>query len=285
MTTAIPIIRSIQSVNAGRRGWLVDIWGVMHNGVSPFAEAVAACQAFKSAGGVVVLLSNSPRTRDGVIAQLRDIGVPDDAYDGAVTSGDATRVLIGAVSDQPVFHLGPERDLPIFDGLGVDRVAEAEAKAVVCTGLFDDTSETAEDYAEMLARLKDRSVPMICANPDITVERGGRIIFCAGALAEAYSALGGEVRLAGKPHAPIYELALDTLAEVAGERLGGPDVLAIGDGVKTDIAGAAGAGLASVYVASAVGLGLGGALNEQAVADLFAGLPARPVAAMPGLAW
>ncbi|MEO1204973.1 MAG: TIGR01459 family HAD-type hydrolase [Pseudomonadota bacterium] len=281
----IQIVSSIAPFGQGRRAWLVDIWGVMHNGVRPFATAVAACQTFRRQGGIVVLLSNSPRTGEGVIAQLRQVGVPDDAYDGAVTSGDATRVLIRQVSDRPIFHLGPERDRPSFKGIDVVFADAETADTIVCTGLFDDRTETADNYNTLLKGFAARGVEMICANPDITVERDGKIIFCAGALAERYEALGGVARLAGKPHAPIYDMAFERLADIAGAPVKRADVLAIGDGVKTDIAGALAADLDAVYIASAVGLGLGGALDPAALNALFPDPTARPIAAMTELAW
>ncbi|MEL7049380.1 MAG: TIGR01459 family HAD-type hydrolase, partial [Pseudomonadota bacterium] len=213
---AIPIVASVRRFGEGRRAWLVDIWGVMHNGVVAFPSAVLACQTFRAAGGCVLLLSNSPRTSTGVVDQLRQIGVPDDAYDGVVTSGDATRVLITTAKRAPIFHLGPERDRPTFDGLDVAFGSVGESETIVCTGLFDDAREGPDDYNQMLTDFAERGVPMICANPDLTVERGGTIIYCAGALAARYQELGGVVDLAGKPHAPIYDMAFKELAELVG---------------------------------------------------------------------
>jgi len=280
----VPIIEDIGELGGQRSAWFVDIWGVMHNGVQPFEEAVAACQTFRSAGGLVVLVSNSPRTRSGVIAQLCDIGVPVDAYDAVVTSGDATRDLIGkAVAEgRSVFHLGPERDRPLFNGIEVDFADAENCDVVVCTGLFDDTSEGPDDYTQMLSALAARGVEMICANPDLQVERGGKIIFCAGALAESYGEVGGEVSLAGKPHAPIYDLAFEVLRNVADRSLSKSRVLAIGDGVKTDIAGACRAGVEAVYIASGVHLG-SAKLDATALTRLFPESAERPIAAMTGL--
>ncbi|MEO1398975.1 MAG: HAD hydrolase-like protein, partial [Pseudomonadota bacterium] len=170
-------------------------------------------------------------------------------------------------------------------GLDVRFSSQDDGEAIVCTGLFDDTSETPDDYNAMLQGFAQRGVTMVCANPDITVERGGKIIFCAGALAERFETFGGVVKLAGKPHSPIYEMAFDRLEMLLGQPVPREDVLAIGDGAKTDIEGAFGAGLDAVYVASAVGLGLGGGLDRAALVGLFPDPESRPIAAMTELAW
>ena len=228
---------------------LSDVWGVVHNGVRAHRPAVAALRAAREAGAAVVLITNSPRPREGVVQQLASLGVPREAFDAVVTSGDVTRALMRA-GPRRAFHLGPERDLPLFEGTGVARVDETEAEAVVCTGLFDDESETPADYAAMLSRFKDRDLPMIVANPDIVVERGERLIWCAGALARDYRAIGGETRVAGKPHAPIYEEAI----RLGGEALGRAPraALAIGDGLPTDVRGALDHGLPLLFVAGGI---------------------------------
>ena len=232
--------------------WFLDIWGVLHNGVRPYAGAVSACTAFRKGGGKVILVSNSPRPREGVARQLDSVGVPREAYDAILTSGDVSRALIARHKGEAVFHLGPERDLPVYDGTGVTLTEASQAKAVVCTGLFDDETETPENYRVLLDDFRAHDLDMICVNPDIKVERGARIIYCAGALAEAYEGIGGRVHYAGKPYAPIYEAAFALSSELAGRAVSKDRILAIGDGVKTDIAGALQAGIAAVYVASAV---------------------------------
>ncbi|SDO70897.1 HAD-superfamily class IIA hydrolase, TIGR01459 [Filomicrobium insigne] len=282
---SISLIRSIEPLAAETDAWLVDIWGVMHNGVTPYAEAVTACQNFRHQGGLVLLLSNSPRTMEGVQAQLDQIGVPRNAYDAIVTSGDATRHLIEAFGSKGIFHLGPERDLGLYGGLNVQLVDAESAEAVVCSGLFDDTSETPTDYAELLSGLAQRTLPMVCANPDVRVERGGRIIYCAGALANAYEELGGDVSYAGKPFAPIYSMAEERLAALKGHPIARDRLLAIGDGVKTDIAGAVAADIAAVYVASAVHMERGAVLDAAQLETLFPDPAARPIAAMTELRW
>jgi len=283
----IPVLDSIENLGGRYRAWLVDIWGVMHNGRRAFPHAVAATRAFRASGGIVVLLSNSPRPSASAQAQLRGLGVPDDAYDATVTSGDLTRHELGKHKGARVFHLGPERDLSIFDGLDVVLVGPGEAELVVCSGLFDDETETPDDYADLLRDLAARSLLMICANPDHLVERGHQLIYCAGALAAAYEREGGSVVYAGKPYAPIYELALEIIDRLAGENVAKDAILAIGDGVNTDIAGAADAGIDSIFVAS--GLHVPGGAEEELdrdhLAELFAHAKRRPLGAIRALTW
>jgi HAD superfamily hydrolase (TIGR01459 family) len=279
----IPLVDSIGPLAEGTRAWLVDIWGVIHNGVRPFAEAVAACQRFRADGGIVVLVSNSPRPNTSVAAQLDGIGVARDAYDAIVTSGDVARTLVSRYAGQSVLHIGPERDLALFAGLDIVRVEPEAADVIVCTGLFNDEDETPADYTDILADCMAKGLTMICANPDIMVERGGRMIYCAGAIGEAYQAAGGKVVAAGKPFAPIYALTFETLEKLKAGISDKAGLLAIGDGINTDIAGAASAGVRSVFVAS--GVHVKGGLDPAAIEALFpAGAP-RPVAAMTTLAW
>ena len=281
---AIPLIASIAPYADATTAWLVDIWGVMHNGERPFDASCDACERFREKGGVVLLLSNSPRPRDSVAEQLAGIGVPLSSFDAIVTSGDVSRALIATHIGRPIVHIGPERDLPIFAGIDVERVGPDRGEAIVCTGLFDDERETPDDYKELLGACLERGLPMICANPDVAVERGGRIIYCAGAVANAYADLGGAVAYAGKPFAPIYDLALATLETLKPGSSRIERLLAIGDGVNTDIAGAAAAGIRSIFVASGVHV-TGGGLDAAALEALFPQGAPRPVAAMQQLAW
>ncbi|KQQ58353.1 HAD family hydrolase [Rhizobium sp. Leaf311] len=264
---------------------LSDVWGVLHNGVSAFPDAAIALEAARKAGLTVVLITNSPRPAPGVIPQLRALGVPDTAYDRIITSGDVTRELISQ-GPKKVFLLGPERDMPLLDGLDVEVVSQEEATAVVCTGFFDDETETPEDYTDMLKSFVARSVPMICANPDLVVERGERIIPCAGAMALYYEQLGGEVRIAGKPHSPIYEACLSAAREVHGE-FSKDRVLAIGDGMPTDVKGAINAGLELLYIAGgihAADYALNGEIDETLLKDYLQKEGAAPGWWMPRLA-
>ena len=284
---AIPVLDSVSCLARRYDAWLVDIWGVMHNGARAFPHAADACRLFRDGGGIVILISNAPRPRETAAEQLRDIGVPDDCYDGIATSGDVTRQLIAEYAGQAVYHLGPQRDLPIFDGLGVRLAGVADSAVVICSGLRDDESETPDDYAGLLAEFLASGLPMICANPDLKVERGERLIYCAGAIAEAYERLGGQVAYAGKPHKPIYDLALAQASAKRGADLPRHRVLAIGDGIRTDIAGAAAQNIDSLFVASAVHVAGGpqAGLDAGVVARLFSGQPARPIAALSQLSW
>ncbi len=288
-TEAIPILDSIQDLGQRYRAWLVDIWGVMHNGHRAFPDAVAATRAFRASGGIVVLLSNSPRPSPSVQAHLRGLGFPDDAYDATVTSGDLTRHELGKHRGARVFHLGPDRDLPIFEGIDVKRVKPDKAELVLCSGLFDDATETPDDYTDLLRDLAARDLPMICANPDHLVERGHQLIYCAGALAAVYERDGGKVVYAGKPFQPIYQLAFETIDELVGEKVAKKDILAIGDGLNTDIAGAADAGIDSVFVASGLHVPSSGdgarALEEDHLTELFAQTKRRPIGAISALIW
>ncbi|WP_332301868.1 TIGR01459 family HAD-type hydrolase [Rhizobium sp. GR12] len=264
---------------------LSDVWGVLHNGVSAFPDAAVALHEARKAGKTVVLITNSPRPAPGVIAQLRVLGVPDEAYDRIITSGDVTRGLI-AEGPKKVFLLGPDRDMPLLEGLDVERVGETDAQSVVCTGFFDDETETPEDYTEMLKGFIARKVPMICANPDLVVERGERIIPCAGAMAAYYEQLGGEVRIAGKPHAPIYEACLAAAKEVRGA-FAKDRVLAIGDGMPTDVKGAIASGLNLLYISGGIHAAeytLNGQTDEALLNAYLKGQGAAPGWWMPRLA-
>ncbi|MGA7324508.1 MAG: TIGR01459 family HAD-type hydrolase [Rhodomicrobium sp.] len=279
----IPILVGVRGVNSGRKAWLCDVWGVLHDGVTAFPSAIDACRRFKNGGGKVVLISNSPKPSFAVAEHLRSLKVPDDCFDALVTSGDAARMLLAARCEPSVFHIGPERDAGFFDGLDVKLGPAGEATLIVCTGFFDEEHETAEDYNEMFSAFAARGVPMLCANPDLVVERGTRLLPCAGALAERYAALGQAVIQAGKPFQPIYELALGQLA--ADVSLA--EVLAIGDGIDTDIKGACLQGIDAIYVASHVHLGNTAtrSLTGDTLATLFQNRPFRPIAAMSRLGW
>ena len=256
---------------------------MLHNGARAFPAACEACKTFRGRGGIVVLISNAPRPFTAVVPHLAALGVPADAYDTGITSGDVTRGLLEAWRGRRVLHIGPERDLGLFTGLDLPLVAAETAEIVVCSGLYDDTKETPADYADLFDRLLARRLPMICANPDVKVERGGELIWCAGALAADYQARGGEVIYAGKPHLPIYERALGIIDALAGRPVSKDAVLAIGDGLETDLRGAHTAGLPSVFIASAIHAP--GGLSADVLRDLFAPRPFAPIAALPALAW
>ena len=242
----------MKSLSADYPVWLCDIWGVVHNGITCYEAAAHALSQHRKAGGIVILVTNAPRTTNGVIQQLNDISVPPQSYDRVVTSGDVTQTLVNDHARGKVYHLGPARDLSIFEGIAVEKVALKEAHAVLCTGLAHDDVETPDDYTDLLSRMKALNLPMICANPDKIVRKGNRLLYCAGALAEKYAKLGGSVLMAGKPYEPIYDLALKKAAALAGKTIEKSKVLAIGDGPETDIRGAADYGIAAVLIADGV---------------------------------
>lgn len=243
-------IDSFREISKGYDVVLCDVWGVVHNGVSAYPKAATALEAARDAGLAVVLITNSPRPSQSVVDQLRTIGVPDATYDRIVTSGDVTRDLIAA-GPKKVFLLGPDRDMTLFEGLGTERVGQENAEVIVCTGFFDDETETPDDYLEMLTAFAARNVPLICANPDLVVERGHRMIPCAGAVAALYNRLGGETSVAGKPHKPIYDAAIASARKLHGE-FSLDRVIAIGDGMPTDVRGALDYGLDLLYISHGI---------------------------------
>lgn len=217
---------------------LCDVWGVIHNGRESFPAACSALARWRAECGPVVLVSNSPRPSAEVVVQLDELATPRAAWTSIVTSGDATRVLLAERAPGPAWRIGPERDDPLYEGLGLEFSSLDAARFIACTGPDNDEVETPEDYRARLAHAADLGLEMVCANPDIVVQRGQRLIYCGGALARLYETLGGDVSMAGKPFAPIYALAV-SLAEQALERpVDRRRVLAIGDGVATDMAGA-----------------------------------------------
>ncbi len=288
------LINRLSAVASRFDALLVDVWGVLHNGRDRYAAAEEACRRFRADHGPVALISNSPRPTQGLISQLRGLGFADDFYDAVVTSGEATRAELAQRAPGPAFKLGPARDDHIYDDLHLDFAPVAEAAFVSCTGLFDDTVETPADYASLLDECRARDLEMVCANPDVVVNRGGVLIYCAGALAEAYAALCGRVVMVGKPHAPIYAQAFAALEAAAGRALPRDRVLAVGDGPHTDLAGAANQGAPALYIAGGVHeRDLAAAWRDggdpeaarAAVAAVLAEEGAQAAFAAPRLAW
>jgi HAD superfamily hydrolase (TIGR01459 family) len=267
---------------------LCDLWGVVHNGIAAFPQACDALVRFRAERGPVILITNAPRANESVQRILDRLGVPRDTYDAIVSSGDVTQGIVAARLPQSVFHLGPPRDSSIFAGLEVVFAPAETADYVVCSGLFDDTVETPENYRALLAALRARDLLMVCANPDVFVERGAELVYCAGALADAYAALGGEVLYCGKPYAPIYEAAVGRAAALRGAATPLKRVLAIGDSVRTDLKGAASFGVDCLFVVSALHAEDAGGREAPDLSGLnamFAAAGVAPKAATRRLAW
>ena len=246
--TSLHFAERLSDLTDGVEVILSDIWGVVHNGLESFPEACAALNTYRKQGGTVILITNAPRPADSVQRQLRKLHVPDETYDAIVSSGDLTRNFVADHPGKKIFWIGPERDSSIHRGLDAVMAPLEQADYIICTGLFDDETESAEDYRTMMLQARDRNLTLICANPDIVVERGDRLIYCAGAIAELYRELGGEVIFYGKPHRPIYERAVALAAEQRGAQTPLARVLAIGDSVRTDLAGAHGFGINCLFV-------------------------------------
>jgi HAD superfamily hydrolase (TIGR01459 family) len=253
------IIRALADLTGRYDAVFCDLWGCLHNGQRAYPAAVAALQGFRATGGKVVLLTNAPRPQSSVIKQLDDLGVPRDAWDIVVTSGDAAQMgmLSGAVG-RKVHHIGALKDEPFFtdfaDDLAafarrqppIERVALKDAQGIVCTGLRDDLTETPDDYRATLLLGKTLGLPMLCANPDIVVDMGDKRLYCAGALAQAYEQMGGTALYFGKPHPPIYDLARRRLTRAGAPA--DPQILCIGDGISTDVQGGIGEGLDTLFI-------------------------------------
>jgi HAD superfamily hydrolase (TIGR01459 family) len=267
---------------------LSDVWGVTHNGVAPFPQSCEALTRYRAAGGTVVLITNAPRPRQAVLRQLANIGVPSIICDDIVTSGDVTRKAIIARPGQSLFHLGPARNNPILEGLEVRFAPPEEADYVVCSGLFDDTRETPEDYREVLGVMRARNLFMVCGNPDAVVENGDQLIYCAGAIADLYQTLGGEVLYAGKPYPPIYDEALALAGKARTTPVMRSRVLAIGDSLRTDVTGAAEFGIDCLFVTAGIHAEEFGARdnpNPLAVTRLLDGSKLAPKAVTRQLRW
>lgn len=243
---------------------LVDIWGVIHNGREGFPAAIEALQRFREERGPVVLISNSPRPSVAIPAQFDEVGVPHDVYDAIVTSGDATIDELARRAPGPAFKLGPERDDKLYENLALNFTELEHAKFITCTGLFDDDVETPDDYTELLGQARELNIPMVCANPDIRVKKGDKMIYCGGALAQAYEDMGGEVIYAGKPYEAIYRLSRAWLTELTGYELDRSRVLVIGDNIHTDLLGAQNQNYDALFIADGLSVG-----NSDAVANVL----------------
>jgi HAD superfamily hydrolase (TIGR01459 family) len=263
---------------------LSDVWGVVHNGVAAAPDACEALSRFRERGGQVVLITNAPRPHDSVVAQLDALGVPRSAYDAIVTSGDLTRETVVARAGQTLWHVGPARDRAIFAGLDVRFAPLETADYVVCSGLFDDEVETPDDYRGRLEAMLARNLFMVCANPDVVVERGDRLVYCAGAIADLYAEMGGDVLFAGKPYRPLYDLALSKVSGAPAPAR----ILAIGDSLRTDLAGAHALGVDFLFITSGIHAADFGGRDGPDAAALRTAVEAMerpPRAVMRRLAW
>lgn len=263
---------------------ICDVWGVLHNGVQAYLAAADAMRRFRSQRGPVILLSNAPRLADGVEALFDRVGLPRDFYDGVVTSGIAARAELVRRTEKGralnMFYLGPPRDNPLYEGLNLKLVPAESAELVLCTGFYDDETETPDDYRSMLEGFRARSLPFLCANPDLVVQRGNKLIYCAGAIAQAYEAVGGAVAYYGKPYPPVFEKALAEARNVAPVTR----PLVIGDGIGTDILGAQRMGFDALFI----GGGIHGAelkADPESLGKLLMAGGTIARAAMPALTW
>ena len=287
--TATPAFETgLVDLASAYRALLCDVWGVVHDGVHVHPAATDALARYRAAGGIVLLITNAPRRKAGVLELFERIGVAPGAYDDILSSGDVTRDFLAGKIGKRIYHLGPERDLSLYDGLPHVFGDENDCEIVSCTGFFDDDTESPDDYQESLVAWRARDVPMVCSNPDIVVERGGRMVWCAGAMAQRYRELGGETIMIGKPHALIYEAALERIAAIAGEPVPPQSVLAVGDAFGTDVRGANGQGIDILFVTGGIHAAEFGDRDAPDLAKVHeqlatASLGARAV--VPRLAW
>lgn len=249
------IIRELAEISDRYDVLFCDLWGCVHDGKRAMPAAVAALQAFRAKGGAVVLLTNAPRPKPSVMRQIERLGVPADAWDEIVTSGDAAQyALVNGAVGRKVWHVGPPKDLTFFSEMAPDLPAAdielvplTEAEGIVATDLFDNLHEQPDEYYGRLLMAREAGLPMLCANPDLMVDYGDKRVWCAGALAKMYEEMGGTALYFGKPHPPIYDLARRRLA-AAGREVSEDRILCLGDGIGTDVAGAAGEGLDGLFV-------------------------------------
>ena len=268
---------------------LCDIWGVVHNGINAFDSACDALRKFRiEQNGRVALITNAPRPSKVINEQLSNLGVSSNDFDTIVTSGDVTREYLIRSETVNVYHIGPNRDLGLFEGMNINLVDANSAETVVCTGLVDDTKDSPDDYKNILKHLAEKKLNFICANPDVVVERGDKLIWCAGALAQLYTKLGGQVEMLGKPHKPIYDLALEKLGKLNGSPVSKKSVLAIGDGLPTDIKGANSQEIDVLFITGGIhSADFGGpdSPDESKIIDRLKKEKFTVTAAMPKLVW
>jgi HAD superfamily hydrolase (TIGR01459 family) len=284
------LISGLSQIAAHHDALICDVWGVIHDGHRHHADAAHALAEFREHHGPVVLLTNAPRVPADVAAQCAAYGLPTGCYDAIVSSGGAARdelVRRSAASTLSLYYIGPERDLGVLAGLDIKRTGIEDADVALCIGLVDDMTETPDDYAGILALMRARGLTMLCANPDIQVHRGSTLVWCAGALAQAYEILGGAAVYYGKPHLPVYDAALKAaaVAAKAANRQSPKRPLAVGDGLLTDIRGANAAGLDVLFVADGVHGEHVDPFTPQHLSGLFAQFGAHAGTAIRTLKW
>jgi HAD superfamily hydrolase (TIGR01459 family) len=291
------LVRGLAELASGYKLILSDVWGVVHNGLIAFEKAADALGRFRAGGGKVVLMTNSPNPSRFVEAQFARLGVTREAYDAIVSSGDVTVSLLVERAGAGLFHLGPPDETALFEearalsGKAPRLVPLNQANFVLCTGLADPWRETPADYDPILAAMRARNLELICANPDIVVEDGGRSFYCAGAIAERYAGVGGKVIQAGKPFAPIFARALEVAWGPDSKIIERARVLVIGDALRTDIKGAHDQGFDSLFVTSGIhrkelhGPAQGTGLDAAAFRHFMEAADFAPTAAIPELVW
>jgi HAD superfamily hydrolase (TIGR01459 family) len=284
------LISGLSEIAAGHDALICDVWGVVHDGHRHHPSAADALYRFKEKHGPVVLLTNAPRVPAEVAAQCSSYGLPPDCYDAIISSGGAAREELARRSASkilPLYYIGPDRDLAMIAGLEIRRTSIEAAEVVLAIGLRDDMNETPADYAGELAAMQARGLTMLCANPDLVVHRGDRLLYCAGSLAKAYEALGGAVIYYGKPYLPVYEAALKAaaLAAQAANKPSPKRPLAVGDGLLTDIKGANAAGLEALFIADGVHGEEIAPYTDEHLATLFTRFGAAAGSATRKLVW
>ncbi|MGB0342236.1 MAG: TIGR01459 family HAD-type hydrolase [Parvibaculales bacterium] len=278
------IIAGLAELSGRYNALLCDVWGVLHNGRQAFDGAYECLKNWRAGGGKVLLLSNAPRPGRTVAAQLDRMGVAGDAFDAVLTSGDvAQQMTLQRIKDgQRCFHVGPDKDMDLIEDAKIPLSKLEEADFILFTGMYDDDVETPDDYRAMMATWQARNLPVLCANPDRKVQMADKVIYCAGAVAEIYEKTGGEVVWLGKPYLPVYQQAREKLAAM----LDAPKILAVGDGPKTDIPGAANAGIDALFISGGLAGASGHAIDTpQDIAALLAEENTHAHYAMRHLVW
>ena len=289
----LPVIAGLSEIIDRYDGFLLDLWGCIHDGVAPFRHVADALRRAGAAGKRRLVLSNAPRRAEAVLKSMVRLGVPADVCDVVLSSGEATWQAIAHRDDEwhrnlgdRCLHIGPDRDTGMLEGNGVVAARDAgDATFILCTGPRTDDLDV-EAHEEQLAACLARKLPLLCANPDLVVMRGPQLLVCAGAIAERYMELGGSVRHHGKPHADIYARALNLLGISDKSR-----VLAIGDSLRTDVTGARAFGIDVAFIpggihAEVLGVKQMGNLPDMgAMAHLAREYGVRPTYVLPELRW